>query len=83
MRYNAQTDCFEIKPEELKRAAGHMYYALRNVRTLAGLPLDKYEQKGGLQPADHAQCGIINAAAAVGIYLGAEWGNELDLRKTS
>lgn len=82
MRYNAQSESFEISPENLKLAAYALEHALHHIRKIAGLPLDKYERTGCLTSADHAQKGIIDAGKAVGIYLGADWGNELDLRET-
>jgi hypothetical protein len=81
MKYDPLKNRIVITPEEAQMAAGYLMYALRNIREAAGLPLDKHERSGCLEPADHAQRGILEAAKALGMDLGAEWGNELDLRK--
>lgn len=81
MKYDPFKNTITITPEEAQRAAHLMIYALRNIREMAGLPLDKHERPGMLEPVDHAQRGILDAAKALGMDLGAEWGNELDLRK--
>ncbi len=80
MIYDAQKDRFTVDHAQLKLAAGQFRYALQQVRKSAGLPLDRYRQDGPLTPADHAQKGIIDGAKALGVDLGADWGNELDLR---
>jgi hypothetical protein len=80
MIYDALKDRFSLDQSNLRQAAGNFRYALKNVRKAAGLPLDKYQRDGALTPADHAQKGIIEGAKALGIDLGADWGNEIDLR---
>lgn len=81
MKYNAKTKGFSVTAEEMKLAAGSFYYALRHIRQLAGLPLDRYKSDGPLDHAAHAQRGILDAAKTLGIDLGAEWGEDLDLRE--
>lgn len=80
MQYEPLSDKLTITTEEAKRAAYSMLYAIRSIRLAVNLPLDKYEQKGPLEPADHAMKGILDAAASLGMDLGARWGNELDVR---
>lgn len=81
MKYDPLKNKITITTEEAQMAAGCLMYALRSIRESAGLPLDKYERDGMLEPADHAQRGILEAAKYLGMDLGAEWGNELDLRR--
>jgi hypothetical protein len=81
MKYDPLKNKIIITTEEAKMAAGCLMYALRNIREASGLPLDKYEKQGLLEPVDHAQRGILEAAKYLGMDLGAEWGNDLDLRK--
>lgn len=81
MTYNAQSKRFEIGTKNIERAAFLLRHAMKNIRLATNLPLDKYKQEGGLTNADHAQKNIISAAQELGIDLGAEWGNEIDLRK--
>ena len=83
MIYDAKTKRFTVSAQEMQLAAGSFYYALRHIRELAGLPLDRYERDGALENADHAQRGILDAAKTLGIDLGAEWGEDLDLREDS
>ncbi len=54
--------------------------ALVDIRQAYDLPLDKYKRVGLLDQSDHAQRNILDIAEALGIELGAKWGNEIDLR---
>lgn len=83
MKYHAPTGQFTVSQMDLESAAHGFIYAIRNIRDLAGLPHSKYKRDGSLTPADHAQKGIIDAAKSLGIDLGAEWGEDLDVSRTS
>jgi hypothetical protein len=78
--YNAHTKNLEIPVETLERVSYELNYTLRSIRDIAGLPMDKYERPGPLEPADHAQRAVLEIANALGINMGARWGNEIDLR---
>lgn len=78
--FNAQTKNLEIPAETLSRVSDELIYTLRSIREIAGLPMDRYERPGPLEPADHAQRAVLEIANALGINLGAKWGNEIDLR---
>lgn len=80
MTYDPIKKVIQIKPADAELAIHSIRYALRHIRSMAGLPMDKYKSDGALTHADHAQRGIIQACERLGIDLGAEWGNELDLR---
>ena len=80
MRFHVPTGRFTVDSNALSGAALNLRYALSKIRELAGLPLDRYPREGALTDADHAQKGVLDAAAAMGIDFGASWGNELDLR---
>jgi hypothetical protein len=80
MKYIAKSKSFTITEKELQLATYSLLWAIKNIRELANLPLDKYERKGPLESADFAQKGILDAASAIGIDLGAEWGEQLDVR---
>jgi len=69
-----------IDLESLEHMALSIRYAMKQIRQLAGLPLEPYPQVGHLSPADHAQKDLIDGADHLGIDLGAKWGNEIDLR---
>lgn len=79
MKFHAPTNQFTVEASDLKMAARSFEYSIRHIRALAGLPMGKYQRDGLLTPADHAQKGILDAAKALGIDMGAEWGNDLDV----
>lgn len=82
MKYHAPTKQFTIPRGALGHAADSLLVAIRHIRAAAGLPLTAYEMTHAqLSHADHAQKQIIDAALAVGIDLGGQWGNELDVSK--
>ena len=78
--FNAHTKNLEIPIATLERMGCELIYTLRCIREIADLPMDKYHQSGLLKPADHAQRAVISVAKEIGINLGADWGNEIDLR---
>lgn len=80
MKYHVPTDQFTVEQKDFKFAAMCMREALKGIRKLAGLTLDKYTRTGVLTEADHAQRAIIESAEVLGIDFGVRWGNELDLR---
>lgn len=83
MMYNPKTKSFEISQSDLELISMELTYAMRGIRELAGLPMDKYQNtpNTGLTAADHAQKGIIDAAKHIGIDMGGDWGNQIDLRR--
>jgi hypothetical protein len=81
VNYNPVTDKLEIDTKAAQRAYHTAIYALRHIRALAGLPLDKYDQHGPLEHADHAQIGVLQAMEDLGIKIIDHMRyNELDLR---
>ena len=79
MMYHAQSKSFTHDLRDLDEATLNLLYSLKHIRKLANLPLTKYKRSGQLTDADHAQKGIIDAAKAIGIDLGVNWGENLDL----
>ena len=79
MKYHVPTGQFTVEKDSLEMAGYNLIYAIRHIRDMAGLPHTKYQKKGPLSDADHAQKGILDAAKALGVDLGAEWGHELDV----
>ena len=79
MRYSAIHKQLIIDQKELEIAAEEFRWALKNARTMAGLPLTKYKSNGILTDADHLQRAILQGAKRLGIDFGTEWGNEIDL----
>ena len=79
MKYHAQSKQFTIPKDNLDSIYYSLIYAIRHIRTIAGLPMTRYKREGCLSDADHAQKGILDAAKAIGIDMGAEWGEQLDV----
>ena len=80
LTFNAQTQNLEMPVDTLKRVSGELTYTLRCIREIAGKPMGKYQRDVRLAPDDHAQRAVLSLAKSIGINLGAEWGNEIDLR---
>ncbi|MGX1201138.1 hypothetical protein [Marinobacter sp. MBR-105] len=80
MLYHAPTRRFTVAQNDIERTTICLLLALKHIREISGLPLTAYSRDGvALDDSDHAQKNVIDAAKAIGIDLGAEWGNELDL----
>ena len=79
MKFHAPTNNFVIQHDDLKYASSLLRIAIKQIRLINGLPLSKYNQNSSLKPEDYAQKMIIDAANAIGIDMGAKWGNELDV----
>ena len=83
MNYNPATDTIEVKVGDAKRAYFAARSALRHIRSMAGLRMDRYKKGvGPLEDDDFAQIEVIRAMEALGINMGVghmEY-NELDLR---
>lgn len=79
MNYHAPTKQFTVAVKDLEHAAGSLRYAMRHIRLMAGLPMTPHKRDGALTSADHAQKGILDAAKALGLDMGAEWGEMIDL----
>ena len=81
MKYNPLKDTISVTTQEAGMAAFEMLYAIQMIRQIANLPMDKYEQEIPMSDADVAQQRVVDAAKAMGLDLGAERANELDLRE--
>lgn len=78
--FNAHTKNLEIPIATLEKVSFELVYTLRSIREIAGKPMGKYKRPGPLEPSDHAQRAVLDIAKALGINMGATWGNEIDLR---
>lgn len=81
MQFHAPTGQFTIDINSCENAAHNFLFAMAHIRKMNNLPLGAYELDGALSSADHSQKAIIDGAKAMGIDLGACWGNEIDLSK--
>lgn len=80
LRYHAPSGCLLLPADAPAKTATNLRQAMRRIREVAGLPLDRYEVPGAMSPADLAQQSLVTIARDFGIDLGAEWCNEIDLR---
>lgn len=78
MNFHAQTGQFTVSQEQLKLASSHLFYAIRQIKEAAKMPLHPFKRETCLESPDFAMCGIISAAKALGIDLGANFGNDID-----
>lgn len=83
MNYNPRTGHIQITTKEAERACCLLRQALKNIRRASGRTLDKHERPGVMDYHDHAGLNILDAAKALGIDMGAEWPEQLDLRGDS
>ena len=80
MTYHAPTNQFTIHPEDLKRAAASMRYAIRKIRDAAGIDAKGYDWiQRESDAAEAAEDGILSAAKALSIDLGADRPGKLDV----
>lgn len=79
MKYHAPTKQLTFRVDDVERASFFFLYAIKNIRVSSKRPLTPYELKTCLRPDDLAMKAIIDAAEALGIDLGAKWGNEIDV----
>jgi len=82
MRYHAPTKRLTCSKDEIERASFYLLNAIKNIRLASKRPLTPYELDCSLRTDDLAMKSVLDAAAAMGIDLGAEWGNELDVSKS-
>lgn len=80
LKFHALTGCLLLPNDTLAKTAHNLRQSMRRIREAAGLSLDRYEVAGALSPADLAQQSLVTVARDLGIDLGAEWCNDLDLR---
>jgi len=79
MKFHAPTGQFTVDHKNLERAAFNMKAVIRHIRELSGRPLTKYKVDGPLENPEFAQQRVIDIAKSIGIDLGSDWGNELDV----
>lgn len=79
MEYSAVHNKILVTPEELKRFSIEIKYAMADVRKALKVPLTSRKKDGGLEKIDHIERSILSACKNIGIDLGAEWGDKLDL----
>lgn len=83
MNYIAKSDCFSVTQENLRFASMCFLHAIKDIRKHAGLPLSPYKKDKALEWYDYAQRSILEGAKTLGIDLGGEWGEQIDLSNLS
>lgn len=80
LKYHAPSGRLLLPADILAKTAHNLLQSMRRIREAAGLPLDRYDSPGQMTPADYAQQSLVTIARDLGINLGAEWYNDIDLR---
>lgn len=80
MTYHAPSNEFTVSLDHLQTASRKLLRAMAEIRKSANLPMQGYNQSGDYSPAEKACQRIVEAAQTLGINLGAENQESLDLR---
>lgn len=80
MQYHGPTGQFTVSKEDLERATHLFYVAIAKIREANNLPMHPYEH-GAWDDAYSLMSTIQNAAKALGIELGGQEPNEIDVSK--
>lgn len=79
MEYSAVHNKLLVTPEELKRFSIEIRYAMVDIRKALKVPLTPRKRDGGMERIDYIERNILQACKSIGIDLGSEWGDSLDL----
>lgn len=79
MKYHAPTGQFTVSHKDLEYASRCLIGAIKQIREMSGRPLTKYKLDGPLEDSEFAQQRIIDGAKGLGIDLGSDFCNELDV----
>lgn len=79
MQYHAPTNQFTISADDMKRASHLLRYAIKKIRQGHKLDPKGYDREGAMDCPEFAESGILDAARALGIDLGADRPGKLDV----
>ena len=79
MEYSAIHHKLLITPDEVKQFSIEIRYAMADIRKELKVPLTPRITNGGMERIDHIERAILQACKKIGVDLGAEWGDKLDL----
>lgn len=79
MQYSAVHNKLLVTPEELKQFSIELRYAMADIRKALKVPLTPRKREVGLERIDHIERSILTACKSIGVDLGAEWGDKIDL----
>ena len=82
MKYHQPSKSFVVETSQIESVADDLKYLLSQIRKLGGRPMTKYDALP-MNDADHAQCTVMDIAKSLGIDLGADRYNKLDLTDKS
>lgn len=81
MNYHAPTNQFTVRPDDLRSVCHYLRWAIKHIRLGHNLDPKGYEHRGPMGDPQFAESGILQAASAMGIDLGAKSYGELDASK--
>ena len=82
MKYHSPSKGFIIGAHDLESVCGNLRYGLWSLREAAGKPFGRIKRVlpiGPMTPIDHAEAAFMEIARHLGIDLGAESADDLDL----
>ena len=80
MKYHGPTGMLTVSKDDLERATHLFYVAIAKIREANNLPYHPYEH-GAWDDAYSMMSVILNAAKALGIELGGETPDQIDVSK--
>ena len=81
MNYHAPSNQFTVSPDDLQSAAHSLRWAIKHIREGHNLDPKGYDRSGPMDNPEFAESGILDAARALGIDLGARRPGQLDVSK--
>lgn len=79
MKYHAPTNQFIISPADLQRASQLLRWSIKHIREGHQLDPKGYVRDAPMDDPEFAESGILQAACALGIDLGADRPGKLDV----
>lgn len=79
LKYHAPTKQFTVTQNALEGVALHLRYVIKHIRQQAGLPLTAHGYEGQMGDPQFAEKAVLDAAAELGIDLGASRPGKLDV----
>lgn len=79
MTYHAPSNQFTVTADDLRSAACDLRWAIKHIRLGHNLDLKGYSRNQLMDDPEFAEAGILKAAKALGIDLGADRPGKLDV----
>ena len=81
MTFDAKKNALVIPAQDMVRAQYLLLHAMKKVRVIAKRPLEPHERPGVMDDFDFAQMNILDAGKAMGLEMGGDFPEQIDLRK--